>query len=71
MSVVFVVCQALFLILPVIGAVPMSTAAEKKADADMVRVPAGEFFMGSDDGPQDERRYKKSAWENFPSIAIK
>ena len=32
-----------------------AVAGEANVAADMVRVPGGAFFMGSDDGPQDER----------------
>jgi formylglycine-generating enzyme required for sulfatase activity len=34
-------------------------AAEPRDAADMVRIPAGVFLMGSDDGPQDERPQHK------------
>jgi iron(II)-dependent oxidoreductase len=36
------------------GGVNTSFAAAKESD-DMIRVPAGAFFMGSNDGPEDER----------------
>jgi len=55
----------------IVSTVSRTFAAERKYD-DMVRVPSGIFFMGSDDGP---RRMSvpctKSTWENFSSIVIK
>jgi len=52
MSAVFAVRPFLFLL--IVCAARYTAAAERKYD-DMARVPAGEFFMGSDDGPPDER----------------
>jgi formylglycine-generating enzyme required for sulfatase activity/tRNA A-37 threonylcarbamoyl transferase component Bud32 len=34
--------------------VPLATAAQRACPPDMVRVPGGTFFMGSDDGPSME-----------------
>lgn len=63
MSAVFAVRP--FLLLIVFFAARLGAAAETKY-GDMARVPAGEFFMGSDDGPQDERpRHKNTLGEFF------
>ena len=35
--------------------VPVISAAESQDLTEMVRIPAGAFLMGSDDGPKDER----------------
>src|ERR1044071_52625 len=58
MSAGFVARSALFLFLVIVSAVIRISAAERRFD-DMARVPAGEFIMGSDDGPQEERPLHK------------
>src|SRR5262245_5389183 len=44
---------------------PMAGAGEPSGSEDMVRVPAGVFLMGSDDGPEEERPQHKVQLAEF------
>jgi formylglycine-generating enzyme required for sulfatase activity len=45
----------LVLVLACIADVPLESAGDRKPAEPMIRIPAGPFVMGSEDGPEDER----------------
>jgi iron(II)-dependent oxidoreductase len=59
--------RAVFMVLVVwfFSSLRCALAGEGRAIEEMVRVPAGAFFMGSDDGPEDERPRHRVELEAF------
>ena len=48
-----------------------SDGADSKAASDMIRVPAGPFLMGSNNGPEDSGHSIKLTSPSFSSTELK
>jgi len=53
------ICRRVTLIVLILSCANLAPAAESRDLEEMIRIPAGVFLMGSDNGPEDERPQHK------------